>query len=260
MRVLVTRPALQAAEWVEQLTARGVDAVALPLIGIAAPLDPGAVRAAWADLARQRLVMFVSPNAADRFFAQRPAGVLWPARTLAGSPGPGTSRALVALGVPPTRIVAPAADSSQFDSEALWEQLEPLDWHEASVLLVRGDGGREWLAETLRARGARVDALTTYRRSRPVLGIEEQRLLDTALQHPTSHLWLFSSSQAVVHLGQMAGGGAPEDDDARRWAGAHAIATHPRIAEQARVLGVGHVLESHPTADALVACIQSLRT
>ena len=34
MKVLVTRPATQAAEWVVQLKAKGIDAAALPLIGI----------------------------------------------------------------------------------------------------------------------------------------------------------------------------------------------------------------------------------
>jgi uroporphyrinogen-III synthase len=256
VRVLVTRPTLQAIEWVAQLGARGVDAVALPLIGIAAPLDPGAPSAAWAHLARHRLVMFVSPNAATQFFAQRPEGTLWPAGTLAGSPGPGTTGMLVALGVPSSNIVAPAADSLQFDSEALWEQLGGLDWIDTSVLLVRGDGGREWLAETLRKRGARVEALTTYRRVVPVLEPAEQRLLDTALHDPVNHVWLFSSSQAVAHLETLAGASAGP----RRWAGAQAIATHPRIAACARSLGWGRVHESRPTADALVACIQSLRT
>ncbi len=33
MKLLVTRPAAQAAEWVAWLRARGVDAAALPLIG-----------------------------------------------------------------------------------------------------------------------------------------------------------------------------------------------------------------------------------
>ncbi|MES1161551.1 MAG: uroporphyrinogen-III synthase, partial [Rhizobacter sp.] len=118
MRILVTRPAAQAADWVLDLQARGLDAVALPLIAIAAVDEPSALRAAWQVLGQRRLVVFVSPNAAQHFFAQRPAGPGWPASTWAGSPGPGTTRALVALGVPPAQIVEPAADAPQFDSES----------------------------------------------------------------------------------------------------------------------------------------------
>jgi len=46
MRIIVTRPAAQAAAWVRSLAARGVDAVALPLIEIAPPADVNAVAAA----------------------------------------------------------------------------------------------------------------------------------------------------------------------------------------------------------------------
>ena len=65
MKLLVTRPAAQAVEWVAALRERGVEADALPLIGIFAPRDAAPVRAAWASLAAHRLVMFVSPNAAE---------------------------------------------------------------------------------------------------------------------------------------------------------------------------------------------------
>ncbi|MGD9834490.1 MAG: uroporphyrinogen-III synthase, partial [Piscinibacter sp.] len=60
MKVLVTRPAAQAAEWVAGLRERGIDAAALPLIGIHPPADTAPVRAAWAALAGHRMAMFVS--------------------------------------------------------------------------------------------------------------------------------------------------------------------------------------------------------
>ena len=81
MKLLVTRPASQAAEWVAWLRERGIDAEALPLIGISPPRDAAPVREAWARLAAVRLGMFVSPNAAEQFFALRPAGAAWPGGT-----------------------------------------------------------------------------------------------------------------------------------------------------------------------------------
>ena len=105
MRVLVTRPAAQAVDWVAQLRAYGFDALALPLIAIEPVADTAPLVEAWDRLAAQRLVMFVSPNAAERFFAQRPPALAWPEAVLAGSPGPGTTRALRALGVPAAQIV-----------------------------------------------------------------------------------------------------------------------------------------------------------
>lgn len=249
MKLLVTRPAAQAAEWVERLRAAQLDAVALPLIGIEAPADPSALAAAWAGLGSRRLVVFVSPNAAEMFFAARPAGAMWPAQTLAGSPGPGTSAALHALGVPAAQIVAPRADAAQFDSESLWAELRAVDWTGRAVLIVRGDGGREWLADTLRSAGAQVESVAAYRRTPPRFDAAQQRLLDAALARPAEHLWLFSSSEAVGHLAAA----APNAD----WRGAAAIATHPRIAASARAVGIGRVRECRPEFDTVVGCIQS---
>ena len=251
MRVIVTRPAAQAAEWVARLGALGIDAQALPLIGIAPAPDAAAVTIAWATLAQHQLVVLVSPNAARHFFAARPAGTHWPEGVLAASTGPGTTEALRGFNVPAAQIVAPADDAAQFDSEALWAQLAPRSWRGASVLIVRGDGGRDWLAESLRGQGAQVHALAAYHRVAPLLTPAQQELLDAALASPQQHLWLFSSSEAIDHLAAMAPGAG--------WSQAHAIATHPRIAARAQQLGITRVAASRPDPDSVAACIQSLR-
>ncbi len=113
--------------------------------------------------------MFVSANAVQGFFAaagRRP----WPAATRAWSPGPGTTQALVAAGVPAERVDAPPADAAQFDSEALWPVIAPQLQAGLRVLLVRGAGadgrpaGRDWLARQLQQAGARVDTVVAYAR------------------------------------------------------------------------------------------------
>jgi len=252
LRVIVTRPAAQASEWVIALQAQGIDAVALPLIGIEPAADAAALRAAWGALAGYRLVIFVSPNAAQQFFAQRPAGLAWPAATHAASPGPGTTRALCALGAPAAQIIAPNADAAQFDSESLWHELQRHDWRGADVLLVRGDGGRETLADLLTRHGARITTLAAYRRAAPHLDAAQQALLNTALAEPERHLWFFSSSEAIEHLGGLVAAGTG-------WERANALATHPRIAATARDLGVARVIEARPALADVIACIQSIR-
>jgi uroporphyrinogen-III synthase len=254
VRVIVTRPAAQAADWVRALRARAIDAVALPLIGIAPVDDPVALHAAWYALPRQRLVVFVSPNAAEQFFAQRPDGAGWPPDLFAGSPGPGTTQVLVRLGVPAARILAPAADAPQFDSESLWAQLRHRDWQGAHVLIVRGDGGRDWLAQTLGDAGATVAHLSAYRRVPPAFDREAAALLREALDRPALHLWLFSSSEAIDNLASSVRADREAD-----WRGANALATHPRIAERARRVGFGHVTEVPPSMAEVIACIQSFR-
>ena len=255
MRVIVTRPAAQAQAWVHDLCERGLDALPLPLIAIGAAADPAIVRAAWETLSMHTLVVFVSPNAVEQFFAAAPDNARWPAGTLAGSPGPGTTRELRARAVPAAAIVEPAADAPQFDSEALWAQLSGRPWQGRSALIVRGDGGRDWLADTLRSTGARVELLAAYRRIASKPDAAQRALLAAAIAAPADHLWLFSSSEAIDRLGALR-----PDLDAHAWQPARAIATHPRIAERARALGIGSVHASRPGIDDVTACIQSIRS
>ena len=96
VRVLVTRPAAQAAAWVDALRAAGVDAAALPLIGIAPAADrrggggrlarPGPDCGWWCSSARTRST--TSSGAA-------PAGAGWPPRRARRLAGPGTTRTLL---------------------------------------------------------------------------------------------------------------------------------------------------------------------
>ena len=246
MLVIVTRPAAQAAEWVAALAAAGHEAAAVPLLAIDPAPDPAAVRAAWADLAADQLVMFVSPNAVTSFFAAAP-GTPWPAGVLAGATGPGTSAALRRAGVPEALIVEPGPEGP-FDSEGLWAQLAPRRrWAGARVSVVRGEGGRDWFADTLRAQGATLRFIEAYRRTAPVLDAPAQAALSRALRAPREACWLFSSSEALGHLAQL----APHAD----WRASRALATHPRIADAARALGFGEVDEIAP---GLTAALQAL--
>ena len=260
-RLLVTRPAAQAASALRELHEAGVDAQALPLIGIAALTDTTPLRALWAGLDRWHLLVFVSQNAVTHFFAARPAGTAWPAGLIAAAPGPGTAAALREAGVPAALVVAPAADGRQ-DSEALWAALAVRrEWLGARVLILRGADasappldagvGREWLASALSVAGAEVRLQAVYRRGPADLSAAERALLDAALAAPARHVWLLASAEAVDHLQALvAQGGQP-------WpapCGA-AIATHPRIAERARAAGFAPVLLSAGDAASVAACL-----
>ena len=254
--VLVTRPQPQADEWVARLQALGVPAVALPLMGIAAPADEAPVHAAWQSIAQHgatgdalALVMFVSPNAVARFFALRPADAAWPADLLAGGVGPGTRVALLQSGVPDAAVRTPPEAGGQFDSEALWALLQPqADWVGRSVLIVRGEGGRDWLADTLRQHGATVRYVEAYRRTVPVPDAVGRAALQQALSHPAACCWLFSSSEAVGHLPAL----APQAD----WSRARALATHPRIVEAAHKLGIVKVAQVAPSPQAVAEALR----
>jgi uroporphyrinogen-III synthase len=244
--LIVTRPRPQCAAWIARLAALGVDAVALPLIDILPARDSAPARAAWAALAAIDLAVFVSPNAVEQFFAHGD-GAAWPASTLAACVGPGSAQALAAHGVPAGLIVQPAADAAGLDSEHLWQQLQPRrPWAGARVLLLRGDGGREWLAERLAEAGASVEAVTVYHRAGPHFDAAEQALLGEVLARPQDHVWLFSSAEAVGHL------------QGQPLAGQRAIATHARIADAAHAAGFAPVVLARPDPEAVARALKGL--
>jgi uroporphyrinogen-III synthase len=269
MRVIVTRVQPQAARWVKLLSP-SFDAIALPLIDTHALADTRALQASGQAWGSYAAVMFVSSHAVDFFFAANPA--LLQACQGAGSPvtrawatGPGTRAALLAQGLPAQRIDSPPSQAGQFDSEALWQQVHGQVKPGERVLIVRGDSGglddaaapasgpaqgvgRDWLAQTLREAGAEVDFVVAYRRSAPLWGVTERSLAAQAAVDGS--VWLFSSAEAVGHLGALLPG--------QSWAGARAVATHGRIAQAARALGFAVVHESTPSLAQVKASIESL--
>ena len=263
MRVIVTRPQRDAQGWVQELSAAGLDVLALPLIEVRPVADQLPLRSAWQRLGDYVGVMFVSGNAVDGFFASRPAAVVAFAPPATSGPrawatGPGTAAALRRAGVAPAFIDVPDADAAQFDSEALWQvvasQVKPAD----RVLIVRGsDGqaegpeqgvGRNWFARRVEAAGAVVDFVVSYRRSLPRFSPDQLRMARAAARDGS--VWLFSSSEAVANLQAC----LPDQD----WTAARAIATHARIAAAARTAGFGVVCESRPALADIMGSIESL--
>ena len=141
----------------------------------------------------------------------------------------------------------PAAGSAAFDSEHLWLRLRDEDWRDRAVWIVRGAGGRDWFADTLRAAGARVGLVQGYHRGEPAWGEAEQAVLQAALARPQDHLWLLSSSEGLDWLDRQLPAGV--------LSGSRALATHPRIAERARAAGFGRVTPIDVGMDAAVAAV-----
>lgn len=284
VRVLVTRPERDALAWTQQLQQGGIEAEAFPLIEIA-PLTAAAhvqaLEQAWQALASYCACMFVSGHAVEHFFTPnsvvvQQVRVQYAINTIANkfparippalrflAPGPGTVAALVAAGMSPERIDAPAPDARQFDSEALWQVIGPRDWQGRRVLVVRGQGadaapdstassGRDWLARQWAAAGAQVDFLSVYQRRAPTLSAAQgQRAVAASAD---GSVWLFSSSEAVANLT-----GLP-DLAGLDWSGARAVVTHPRIAQAVRALGWGVVVESRPALLDVRATLASIES
>lgn len=161
LRVLVTRPADQADDLCRLIGAAGGIPVRLPTLEILLAADPPAVHATLERLDRYSLAIFVSANAVEHFVAMLDRQALPQSLRLAAV-GRRTAQALTQHLHRP--IITPA---TEFNSEGLLALPELSDVAGHHVLIVRGDGGRELLGETLRARGAAVDYIEVYRRGRP---------------------------------------------------------------------------------------------
>ncbi|MDO4794637.1 MAG: uroporphyrinogen-III synthase [Brachymonas sp.] len=273
--LILTRPAAAAWLWQAALQAQLPDRVchALPLIDIAPVADPRlrqALQQCWQELARYHAALFVSPAAAEHFFAAQPqAASRWQQQALrAWAVGPGTRRALLDVGVPTALIDSPPANAPQFESEALWPLLQPqlAACAQAGRLILRvrgmdgdaGNGdagnrdasqghGRDWLGAAITRAGVGLHSVVAYVRQRPVWSIEQARDASALASEPA--LWLFSSGLALRHLAALL--------PAQHWAHATALATHPRIAQAAQQLGFGRVLLCRPSLPDVVQSLQS---
>ena len=229
LKILVTRPRDQAALLAQRIEQAGGIPLLFPLLEIAPAQDTGILHEQVSRLAQFNLAVFISPNAVKYGMAAiRAAGVSLspipsPASGRGGlkfaTVGQGSAKALRELGV--TNVIAP---TERFDSEGLLAMPELQNiagWH---VMIFRGDGGRELLGDTLRARGATVEYAACYRRSKPQWDAE-------ALQGAGPDAITVTSSEALGYLWQMVG-------DARD--GIRCIplfVPHMRIAELAREQG-----------------------
>lgn len=165
--VLVTRPRAQAIELVSAIEDAGGSAFCFPVLEIAA-LDENVVVARAAELPKPEIVIFVSRNAVEYGLEYTDGGKI-------AAIGPATAAAVKSAG----RIVD-IQSASGFDSEHLLEELALQDVAGQQVRIIRGNNGRELLAEQLTARGAIVEYLAVYERRLP--DISAQTLADIELR------------------------------------------------------------------------------
>ena len=249
--VVITRPAGQSSELIGQLHDAGIATLDFPLIDIAPVVDDAPLRAALAALERYTLVVFVSPNAVDQAFARSDG--IWPHALPIGVVGPGSVQALAGHGVaaPAHRVVSPAVsgaddESASFDSEGLFSAIDAslgaASLEGKRVLIVRGDGGREWLADRLREAGAEVEVVAAYRRIVPEPSIGGWARVHELLAG-AAHAWLLTSSEGVRNLYELAQEHLTADEIAQLKR-ATLVTPHPRIAQTARALGFDSITVS----------------
>lgn len=229
--IVVTRPAAQADAMVAAIEAAGGTALRFPLLAIAPVADIAPIEAVAARLDDYDFACFVSPNAVEHALAVVLRGRGWPAALRAVTVGVSSEKSLVRHGI--ANVIAPR---ERFDSEALiaLPELAPERVAGRRVVIFRGDGGRELLGDTLVARGATVDYVTCYHRTRPP--VDPQQLVELARQDGLDAITL-TSSEGLDNLIDMLGADAPE-----LLANTTLFVPHARIGERAAALGAPHVV------------------
>ncbi|MBX9428366.1 fused uroporphyrinogen-III synthase HemD/membrane protein HemX [Ralstonia pseudosolanacearum] len=252
--VIVTRPRAQAPMLVAALERHGLRTLQFPLLDIAPTPNLDDLRAALADPSRYALVVFVSPNAVQQAFAAMPEGFRWPQDVPAAVVGPASAQALAAHGVaaPTYRVIRPDshADDARQDSEALYARLDVATLSGREVLIVRGNGGREWLADRLREAGVAVRTVEAYRRGVPVPDAAAWAALREVLAG--RHAWTLTSSEAARNLDSLARASLSAAEVEALYA-APCFAPHARIVEQAQSLGFRDVTLTGAGDDRLLA-------
>ena len=240
--VLVSRPAKQSAPLLKMIRQQGGTPLSLPMIDVEAVPDTEKVMHID-NLADYDYVIFASVNAVDFFLP-----LLIPGK------GIGEETALVAIGRATAQCLAqklrPAtivpSENQTFNTENLLQHPELVEIQGKQILLVKGEGGRQLLAETLRARGAEVTEAIVYRRIR--LEYEHQVLQETI---DVVDLLTATSIEILQNLCvQFA-------DWSVRLYQLPLIVISERIAHQARSRGFRHVLVTQQADDqAIVKSLQ----
>lgn len=163
LSVVVTRPASQAAGFQHLLGQAGATAVLFPVIAIVPPENQAVAKAVLAGLDAYDTAIFISANAV-RFGLELLDETLQQClrRLVIGAVGKQTAEALQQCGYPVQWVPGGA-----FTSEAFLALPETQQLAGRRILIFRGEGGRELLAESLQRRGASVDYVEVYRRVRP---------------------------------------------------------------------------------------------
>ncbi len=230
LKIAITRPREQAVQLAQRIGQAGGNPLLFPLLDISAVQDTQTLHEQVSRLAQFDLAVFISPNAVQYGIAAiRTAGNLpCPPQNVGGESsssggadgrqlpqsagfasnvslpptlkiatvGQGSAKALRELGI--ANVIAP---TERFDSEGLLAMPELQNVAGWRVMIFRGEGGRELLGDTLKARGATVEYAACYQRSKPQ---QDSGVLLAAAPDAIT----VTSSEALGYLWQMLDGKA----------------------------------------------------
>ncbi|MDY6942269.1 MAG: uroporphyrinogen-III synthase [Pseudomonadota bacterium] len=243
--VVVTRPAHQAQALCEKLGALGAEVERFPAMDIEPVHISGtsdlAIRGKKADW-----LIFISANAIRCALQLAPA-LIAETQAKVATVGPATARAFEAIAGRAPDVIPDGG----FTSEGLLACAALQAVENQQILIVRGVGGREILARTLRERGAQVTYAEVYQRRRPKPDSSEIQKVWLSHAHP---LVVTATSQEVLaNLKAMLAHGPA----AKRLADSQLVVVNEAMVKMARDLGFREpaLLAAAANDDAVVQAI-----
>ena len=244
LHVAVTRPLDQAESISEAIYNLGGDVISFPLISISPLENYDEFEQVIKSLERVEWAIFISSNAVDnalprilRKFGRVPENIKFAAI------GHQTAKKLGVYGV--HQVLTPA---TRFDSEHLLSLAEMSDVVNKNIIIFRGIGGRDVLADTLKSRGANVTFAECYRRINPQ---SDTQFLNCKWQQGLLNAIIVTSSEAMRNLIDM----SAKSEWLRH---VTLCVNHARIAELPLKLGLKVLVTEVPGDDAMIKCLSKL--
>lgn len=246
--VLVTRPTSQGAPLCAQLRKKGFTVTHVPVMEITAldsPEQMAAIQKVFSQVTRICGLVFVSVNAAEMALS-------WlqkfppPRSAKRYAVGKTTATFLDERAKGDTRVIYPRNDMSSEGLLAL-PGLQAEEVRGKHFLIVRGEGGRELIAEELKARGAHVESVELYRRFLPM---ENAKALQQAL--PQADCVLVNSAESLENLLAMLNASAdasPEAFSRGALFDKTIVVPGKRVADVATQAGFQHILIADNATD-----------
>lgn len=227
--IAITRPVDQAQKLNTLIHAQAGTPISFSLVEITALDDYTMFNQAIAPLATFDWAIFISSNAVQNAMPRviKQFGGI-PKNLKFAAIGPVTALELATFGV--DYVLKP---QGRFDSEALLALPEMQAVVGQNIMLFRGVGGRELLADSLSARGAKVRFAESYQRTNPQTNC---LALEQLWQNKQLHAIVVTSSEAMRYLLRMAN---PQENSSSQWLKNCVICVnHARVAEPALALGL----------------------
>jgi uroporphyrinogen-III synthase len=160
--IVVTRPKHQAEGLCSLIEQQGWNAIRFPTLEIVT-IENKAISQQLKAINKYQWLIFVSTNAVNFAVAENNGKIDCFKSVPIAAVGKATEKALKAVG-----LAVELLPEASFNTEGLLASNEMNNVKGRSCLIIRGKGGRETLANSLRERGAKVDYLEVYLRKRPV--------------------------------------------------------------------------------------------